>query len=685
MMKEGDTITQNLRVTNRLGQEKSPYLLQHAHNPVDWYPWGGEAFSRAVAEDKPIFLSIGYSTCHWCHVMERESFEDEEVARILNKSFIAIKVDREERPDVDHIYMSVCQALTGHGGWPLTIIMTPDKKPFFAGTYFPKDARMGYPGIMDILGKVEDAWKNERDTLLESSEQIIKHINDEGESSEGELSMKDAERCYQSFLNSFDERYGGFGSAPKFPSPHNLLFLLRYWKAKGNNDALKMVVKTLDCMYKGGIYDHIGFGFSRYSTDRKWLVPHFEKMLYDNALLAMAYMETYQAAGSKKYADAAEQIFEYIIRDMTSPDGGFYSAEDADSEGVEGKFYVWTVEEVISVLGQEDGLRYCEMYDITEKGNFEGKSIPNLIRMSLSAEDMAFAERCRKKLFYYREKRIHPFKDDKILTSWNGLMIAAMAFGGRVLNKKEYVSTAEKAASFLYFNMFDHTGRLMARYRDGETAYKGYADDYVFLIWGLIELYEATYKPEYLEKALKLNKELLSLFWDDKQGGLYMYGHDSEELISRPKEIYDGAVPSGNSAAAFNLIRLARLTGEFELEQKAGQIFRAFGKAIADYPAGYSFCMLSFLIMVSGTREIILIDKAKTNEIDKMIQAMNEEYIPFAVSLFYSEEHSELKQLVPYIENYKTVDDKATAYVCRNYACQSPTNDISRFTELLRS
>ena len=674
------------KYTNKLIQEKSPYLLQHTHNPVDWYPWGGEAFARAVAEDKPIFLSIGYSTCHWCHVMERESFEDEEVARLLNKDFIAIKVDREERPDIDHIYMSVCQALTGHGGWPLTIIMTPDKKPFFAGTYFPKTTRMGHTGIIEVLEALRDTWHKEKDKLQDASRQIMQHVEQDFEAdNHGDLTMKDVDRTFKAFLDSFDDNHGGFGSEPKFPTPHNLMFLLRYWKFSSNNDALKMVEKTLESMYSGGIFDHIGFGFSRYSTDGKWLVPHFEKMLYDNALLAIAYLEAYQATGKTLYAEVAERIFEYVLRDMTSQDGGFFSAEDADSEGEEGKYYVWSVEEIKEILGEEDGKRYCKLYNITEKGNFEGKSIPNLIENQLLDEDKRFVEACRERLFIHREKRVRPFKDDKILTAWNGLMIAAMAIGGRVLHQEKYTKAAQRAMDFVFHRLMSANGRLMARYRDGEAAYLGYVDDYAFVIWGLLELYETSYKPEYLKKALDINQQLMDLFWDKDKGGLFIYGHDAEQLITRPKEVYDGATPSGNSVAAYNFIRLARLTGDADLEDIAIRHIEGLSNIVSSHPHGYSFFMMAVLTSLVRTKEVVLVDNKLSSSITDMIRAIHEEYNPFTTSLLYSNEYERLKEYAPYVADYKTVNDKATAYVCENYTCQAPTNDVNSLREALRS
>jgi uncharacterized protein YyaL (SSP411 family) len=667
---------------NRLIHEKSPYLLQHAHNPVDWFPWSDEAFQKAKSEDKPIFLSIGYSTCHWCHVMERESFEDTEVAEILNKNFISIKVDREERPDIDHIYMNVCQALTGHGGWPLTIFMTPDKKPFYAGTYFPKNSRMGMPGLIDILGSVHSAWTNSRETLLKSSEQILNALNDrsdilEPDSEEG-LSENIFYEAFSEFKYDFDNIYGGFGNAPKFPTPHNLFFLLRYWYNTKDEYALKMVEQTLEAMHKGGIYDHIGFGFSRYSTDKKWLVPHFEKMLYDNALLAIAYLEAYQATKKSEYADIANEIFTYVLRDMTSPEGGFYSAEDADSEGEEGKFYVWSVNEIKQVLGNTDGEKYCKYYDITPHGNFEGLNIPNLIKTSIPEGEKAFVEECRKKLFEHREKRVHPYKDDKILTSWNGLMIAAMAIGGRVLGEEKYTKAAEKAVDFIFSKLISSNGRLLARYRDGNSAYPAYVDDYAFLIWGLIELYETTYKPIYLKRSLKLNDDLIKYFWDTTSGGLYHYGNDSEQLIIRSKEIYDGATPSGNSVATLNFLRLARLTGQSELEDKAYSQFSTFGRSIERFARGHSFFLTSLLFAKSKSKEVVIVGN-ENMELSNMVNIIREDFRPFTLSMFYSNKHEDLKELAPFIENYKPVEGKTTAYVCENFACQAPITDNLAF------
>ena len=653
--------------SNRLINEKSPYLLQHAHNPVDWYPWGDGAFSKAKTEDKPIFLSIGYSTCHWCHVMERESFEDEEVASVLNKDFVSIKVDREERPDIDTIYMAVCQAMTGSGGWPMSIFMTPDKKPFFAGTYFPKQSSRGMPGFMDLLQRITELWHSDKQQLVDASHQITETI---GKSmfthSGGDIPAEALHQAFHHFKTSFDSQYGGFGNAPKFPTPHNLTFLLRYWKMTGNQDALKMVEKTLDSMYLGGIYDHIGFGFSRYSTDKKWLVPHFEKMLYDNALLAIAYLEAYQAANQEQFASATREIFTYILRDMTSREGAFYSAEDADSEGEEGKFYVWTPEEITEVLGEDVGTKFCSTYDITKQGNFEEKNIPNLIEHRYAE---GFDE-AKEKLFKHREQRVHPFKDDKILTSWNGLMIAALAFGSRVLNDPEYSQNAEKAADFILTRLRRPDGRLMARYRHGETAHLGYLDDYAFLVWGLLELYETTFKQQYLTLAVEITNDMIRLFWDPDGGGLFLYGSDAEALIARPKELYDGATPSGNSVAAVNLIRLSRLTGDSALTQKAESQFKAFGGSVSKMPVGHTHFLMAAYLNISPPVEVAFAGESGREDLTQLIAVMNSGFRPNLV--------------VTLNQPGKTpVDGKAAAYVCKDFSCMPPVTDAQQLAQLI--
>jgi len=690
-MTKPDTIKEN-RKPNKLINEKSPYLLQHAYNPVNWNPWGADAFAQAKEEDKPIFLSVGYSCCHWCHVMEKESFENEDVAAILNKYFVSIKVDREERPDVDSIYMTVCQTLTGSGGWPLTIFMTSDKKPFYAGTYFPRDNSRGMPGIKDILDSIAQQWNENKEEIIVSSEKIVDHIKNidikvnrvELGEEIGEIEIHNA---YKSFKSLFDKNYGGFGRAPKFPAPHNLQFLLRYWKNYNEPYALEMVEKTLEVMYEGGIFDHIGFGFSRYSTDIKWHVPHFEKMLYDNALLASVYIEAFEATGKKFYKEVAEKIFTYILRDMTSIEGAFYSAEDADSEGIEGKFYLLTLKEVGLVLGEKDYKTYCEYYDITKEGNFEGSNIPNLIgKQSITNLDEDLERKLevmREKLFEYREKRIHPYKDDKILTSWNGLMIAALAYGGRIFDNSNYIKQAEKAMDFILSNMINENGRLMARYRDGDVAHLGYLDDYAFLVNALIELYEATFNVKYLAKAIELNKNMVVLFKDEEQGGLFLYGIDGEKLISRPKDIYDGAMPSGNSVATLNMLRLARLSANSELENEAYGQFKVFASKVKTIESAHAYFMTALLYSKVPGKDIIIAGEEQESDTKVMIKEINTTYLPFATVVLNTGDER-LNSINPELKAHKPLQGKTTVYICENYNCKEPITDLNKFKEFIK-
>ncbi|KJR48871.1 Thymidylate kinase [Desulfosporosinus sp. I2] len=702
---------------NKLLDEKSPYLLQHAYNPVNWYPWNEEAFAKSKRENKPIFLSIGYSTCHWCHVMERESFEDEEVAALLNRYFISIKVDREERPDVDHLYMAFCQALTGSGGWPLTIMMTPQKKPFFAGTYFPKTQRYGHKGIMELLEQVGTLWETDEAKLRGSSEEIVSAVqsqrsiptkpsplsspindlaspNDQGTGSEAfqAWGKEIIANAYRVLAHSFDARYGGFGRAPKFPTPHTLTFLLRYAQDHPQDKALEIVRKTLDGMAHGGIYDHVGFGFARYSTDEKWLVPHFEKMLYDNALLAIAYLENYQVSHLYRDAQIAEQIFAYVLRDMTSSEGGYYSAEDADAEGVEGKFHVWTPAEIEAVLDKETAAKYCATYDITPKGNFEGKSIPNLLQGSLGkiihegtqSEDgvLQSLATARQTIFETREKRIHPHKDDKILTAWNGLMIAAMAKGAQVLGNTLYLDAAEKAANFILTHLRRNDGRLLARFREGDSALLGYLDDYVFLIWGLLELYTAGGKPYHLQIALQLQAEQDRLFRDEEEGGYYLTGSDAEELLFRPKESYDGALPSGNSITALNLFRFARMTGDERWERKAEQQLLDFRPVLEEHPSGYTAFLQALQFALHPSQELILAGSLNTPELPEMRKLFFSTFRPYA-SVLYQE--GNLIEIVPWIQDYPIIPNQMTAYLCQNFTCQRPVHQIEAFKALLEN
>lgn len=615
--------------------------------------------------------------------MERESFEDQEVAGLLNRDFVAIKVDREERPDIDHIYMTVCQAMTGHGGWPLTIIMTPDKKPFFAATYIPKKSRYGMTGLMELLPKIAGLWANERSQVLQSGDKVANWLKaGTDKRAQGELSREVFTQAYQTYRQLFDQANGGFGSAPKFPTPHNLYFLLRYYYMTGKVQALEMVEKTLQSMYRGGIYDHIGFGFARYSTDQLWLVPHFEKMLYDNALLVIAYAEAYQVTGNPLYARVVRETLAYILRDMTAAEGGFYSAEDADSEGEEGKFYVWTVEEIMAVLGEERGRRFCQVYGISREGNFEGINIPNLIYYDLNEQERQELEAERQKLFTVRKKRVPPYKDDKILTAWNGLMIAALAIAFRVLGERDYLQAAQGALAFIMQKLRREDGRLLARYRDGEALYPAYSADYSFLIWGLIELYEASYDVGYLELARELAQDQLLYFWDESQGGLFFYGRDAEQLLARPKEAYDGAIPSDNSVAALNFARLARLTGDGTWEEKAQRQFKVFAAGIAEAAVGHAFFLTAFWFARSAPREVVIVGDLEDNRTREMLTVLNTRFLPDTV-IVLNNKSSELMATAPYLKDMKMLDGQPTAYLCENFACQIPANSAEQLLAML--
>ncbi len=684
---------------NRLINEKSPYLLQHAHNPVDWYSWGDEAFAKAKSENKPIFLSIGYSTCHWCHVMERESFEDEEVANLLNENYIAIKVDREERPDIDALYMSVCQALTGSGGWPLTVLLTPEKKPFYAGTYFPKRRMFGRLGIMDVLEQIRDKWAQDGASFTRLGDDLLAELQSseqkDRQSGSAEVGEELLHEAFQLYERQFDEQYGGFGNAPKFPAAHNLSFLLAYSQAYDKPKALQMVETTLESMFRGGLYDHVGFGFSRYSTDREWLVPHFEKMLYDNALLAYAYLEAFQITRKPLYAEIAESVFTYVLRDMTSQEGAFYCAEDADSEGEEGKFYVFSRDEIEEALGLEDMHSYCHVYGITPEGNFEGSNIPNLLQdmPDEMAEKLGMnplglrtrMEEWREKLFAYREQRIHPSKDDKVLTAWNGLMIAALAKGAKALQKPEYAKAAAVAADFIWEKLRREDGRLLARYRDGDAAILGYVDDYAFMLWGLTELYEATGKAVYLERALILKDGLLELFTDEEQGGFFFSGRDGEQLPIRSKELYDGAMPSGNSVAAKVLWKLAAVTQDVELKGIAERTAGVLGAAASAYPAGYAMYLQALLAMVGGGKEWVLSGKHDDPALHGMLAQFQQAYMPDAVLLVKWEGAGadDIVKLLPHLADKPSIRGAATAYVCRDFACREPITNVEAVSELL--
>lgn len=688
---------------NRLINEKSPYLIHHADNPVNWYPWGNEAFQKAKEEDKPIFLSIGYSTCHWCHMMNRESFSDLEVAKLMNEMFVSIKVDREERPDIDKIYMTVCQIMNNSGGWPLTIVMTPDKKPFFAGTYFPKETRFGRIGLIELITKIKDLWNNQREDLINSSERITYILQDLTLESPGDsLNKKSLEKAYNQLKSRFDDKYGGFGTSPKFPSPHNLLFLLRIYKRENNLDALFMVEKTLQEMQKGGIFDHIGFGFHRYSTDDKWLVPHFEKMLYDNALLAIAYTEAYQATKKEKYKETAEKIFTYVLRDMQSPEGAFYSAEDADSEGEEGKFYTWQIDELDSILTPEEKDLFTLIYNIRPTGNYleestrryTGKNIPHLTQdLNYIAENISIPldelnvkiEEIRKKIFIAREKRIRPRLDDKILTDWNGLMIAALAKAGYVFNEVKYIKIAQKAMKFLLDNLRNEKGELLHRFRENSAEINAFLDDYSFMIWALLELYESTFDTFYLMQAMELTQIQINKFWDNDIGGFYFTSKESENLIARQKEIYDGAIPSGNSVAMLNLLRLSHMTGNHEYEVKADEISRVFAENVLKNPSAHAFLMVAVDFAVGPTYSLIISGDSEESDTKNFLDSIRYEYLPNKTLLFRptEQESPEIDHIASFVGAFKKYQNKATAYVCVNKACKTPTNEINQMINYL--
>lgn len=641
---------------NYLSNQTSPYLLQHADNPVNWYPWCDEAFERARAEDKPVFLSIGYSTCHWCHVMAHESFEDKEIAEILNQYYISIKVDKEERPDIDSIYMSVCQAFTGSGGWPTTIIMTPEQKPFFAGTYFPKTSRYGQIGLKELLLAVYEQWKTDREKLLESADEIIVFLNQKTKVGD-RINMQLMDSAFEIYKSIFDYKFGGFGEAPKFPTPHNLLFLMQYYEKNGNEDALKMVEKTLLQMYRGGMFDHIGGGFSRYSTDRNFLVPHFEKMLYDNALLILAYCRAYQITQKQIYCDVAEKIAAYILREMTSPGGGFYSAQDADSEGVEGKYYLLEPDEIMELLGEKKGKEFNQYFNITDRGNFEGKNIPNLLKSEFVGKEFdAFLSQ----VYEYRKKRYSLHLDDKILTSWNTLMIAALCHLYRVSRKEIYLNVAVKAQEFIQKNLCE-ADTLYISWREGQHNGKGLLDDYANEIFALLTLYEATLESIYLEKARRFCNKIISDFYDNERGGFFLYGTENEQLILRPKETYDGAVFSGNSAMAYNLVRLYLITGEKKYGELAECQIKFMSAEAEHYPTGYAMFLIALSDYIEPQEKITIVVKDRQDLVNLSWR------IPLNSVVYVVKDPT---------KEYPLKNDKTTFYICRGRTCQPPVNEL---------
>lgn len=662
-------------MANQLSKEKSPYLMQHGENPVDWYPWCEEAFQKAQQEDKPVFLSIGYSTCHWCHVMAHESFEDQEVAEILNREYVCIKVDREERPDIDAVYMAVCQAVIGSGGWPLTVILTPQQKPFFAGTYFPKKGAYGRIGLIDLLEHVAKLWKENREELIQEGNEITEAINLNRSGNGQDPDRKMVDQAAAQLARRFDVKWGGFGHAPKFPTPHNLLFLMRYGSTMQEDDSVKMAQVTLGDMARGGIHDHIGGGFSRYSTDEMWLVPHFEKMLYDNALLLMAYVKAWQYTKSDVFADIAHRTAQYMLRELTDIEGGCYCGQDADSEGVEGKYYVFTPEEILRVLGESNGREFCRMYDITEEGNFKGRSIPNRLKNDKNGWERNDPR--LKKLYDYRLQRTALHKDDKILLSWNGWAMIGLAQAGMVLGEQRYLDAAIVIHQFIESNMTGENDRLYLRYRDGEAAHVGQLDDYAVYTLALLELHRSTMDVAYLQKAIHRAEQMMELFEDAEDGGYFMTASDGELLIARPKETYDGAIPSGNSVAAMVLQRLAHLTGEGKWQEAADRQMGFLADSIGEYPAGSCFGLLAMMDALYPHKELVC---AATSGIpEELLAHLREKPADNLHILLKTKENAEaLTQCAPFTADYPIPEQGAMYYLCENGACKAPVSDFSK-------
>ena len=696
-------------MSNRLADEQSPYLRQHKDNPVDWYPWGEAAFTKAREEDTPIFLSIGYSTCHWCHVMERESFEDEAVAQVLNDGFVPIKVDREERPDVDSIYMDVCQMMRGQGGWPLTVLLTPERKPFFAATYLPKEGRFQQTGLMDLLPRVRTLWQNDRDKLLEDAEEVtdlLRRSTEEegGGDAPGPQLLSDAAR---QLSRQFDRTHGGFGSAPKFPAPHNLLFLLRHWHRTGEERALDMVTETLDQMRLGGLFDQVGYGFHRYSTDQQWTLPHFEKMLYDQAMHVLAYTEAYQATGEDRYETTAREVIAYVLRDLQAPAGGFYSAEDADSENEEGEmeegaFYVWSTDAVRDLLDADLAELVIDVYNLSPEGNYQeestgrrtGKNVLHLDRSLAEEADRremdedVLRERlgtARAALLEARSDRPRPGLDDKVLTDWNGLMVAALATAARAFGEPEYEAAARQTAQFLQEEMHDAEGRLLHRYRDGDAGIRATLDDYAFLTWGLLELYETTFEPQWLQVACDHMDACLDRFWDAERGGFYMTPDDGEALIVRPKDANDGAMPSGNSVQLTNLLRLARFTGRTEFEDTAAALSRWAGPSARSRPTGFTALLMGLDWALGTPREIVVAGEWEADDTQALLTVLRETYSPTTVTLHRPPgDDPAITDLAPFTAVQTPRDGQAAAYVCRDFQCEAPTTDPDRLRKQLR-
>jgi hypothetical protein len=703
--------------TNHLALEKSPYLLQHAHNPVDWYPWGSEAFEKARAENKPIFLSIGYSTCHWCHVMERESFESQPIADLLNRDYVAIKVDREERPDVDRIYMAFVQAVTGGGGWPMSVWLTPERKPFFGGTYFPPENRWGHPGFASILTRIAAAWRSDRDRIVDSARDAVVQLERQAavqSSGDGQPRIDSAilESGFNVFRRTFDTHMGGFGEAPKFPRPAVFEFLLRYSIRAKNQEALDMVLLTLREMARGGIHDQLGGGFHRYSVDERWFVPHFEKMLYDQAQLARSYLEAFQITGEALYAETARRIFDYVLRDMTSPEGGFFSAEDADSaidpeepnvKG-EGAYYIWAAEEIRQLVPAPAGDWFCYRYGVADGGNvvndphdeFSGR---NILYQAATVEETAEQAgkpadvvragifRAEQILLAARSRRVRPHLDDKILTAWNGLMISAFALGGAVLDEPRYAEAARRAAEFVLARLYrSESGTLLRRYRDGAAAIPGFLDDYAFFAQALLDLYQAQFDPRWLELAVRLTRRQRELFEDRERGGFFGSAEGDSSLVMRMKEDYDGAEPSANSIAILNLLRLAQLTNLPEFRASAEKALAAFASRLSAQPVALPMMLAACDFYLAEPRQVVIVGEKDAADTRQLLRTLHARFLPNQVALLVdsAEMRSALAARIPEIASMEKLNGRASAYVCRDYACQLPVSEASRFSELLQ-
>jgi len=685
---------------NHLKDETSPYLKQHKHNPVDWYPWSDKAFQKAKTDHKPIFLSIGYATCHWCHVMAHESFEDEEVAKMLNNHFVCIKVDREERPEIDQIYMHVCQLLTGRGGWPLTIIMTPDKHPFFAATYIPKTSRYGMTGLLTLLPEIQKIWDENHEKIIESATEITKRLHQQPLVSQKTLDYSILEKTYDALVTDFDELHGGFGKNQKFPLPHHLLFLLRYWKTTKQSYSLKMVTTTLKQMRKGGIFDHIGFGFHRYATERTWKIPHFEKMLYDQALLLNVYTEAYQATQNNVFKQTAEEIITYTTRNLASSHGAFYAAEDADSEGKEGKYYTWTYEELSSHLTSEELQIASTVYSVKKEGNVHlepGRTTENILYQSMTIKEAAtvldLSEKklneklsiIRKKLFTIQSQRLHPNKDDQILTDWNGLMIASLAKAAHTFNEPQYLRIAEHAIDYILTHRLTRNNELIHSHRNKTNNIIGYATDYAFLNWAMIELYQTTFNPKYLQKALHLNSYLLNHFWDKTHGGFFITSDTAESMLIRQKEIYDGSIPSANGIILQNLNRLAQITANPSLKETADQLSNTFSTQINTHPTAFTQFITAVQHQMSSTREIVIVGEPKNKDTKEILSFLQSHYLPHTSIILKNpkEKNSLLEELIPWTKTYDQIDQKTTVYICKNKTCQQPTTDLEEIKKEL--